>query len=235
MAQNVSGDDLSSDKRLKTHLRAICHLTNDSKRLWERFVIWQTAQNTTSYQFFKKRVDFTPPNHYSLSRCPKKKAHLTNKMKKITVLAILIALFASVSEMYANDPKVSNLVSDAPTSPVKKERKVLCFLSKSWQFHANSESSHRFTKINGDDLYVLSVENTSDAPITIQVIEYDKAGKALGSRELAISVGTPFTEVYDTENRIFSVGVKILTPSAKGRVSVAHGANPEKTNTSKLN
>ena len=115
-------------------------------------------------------------------------------MKKITVLAILIALFASVSEMYANDPKVSNLVS-----------------------------------------YVLSVENTSDAPITIQVIEYDKAGKALGSRELAIPGKDPFTEVYDTENRIFSVGVKILTPSAKGRVSVAHGANPEKTNTSKLN
>ena len=156
-------------------------------------------------------------------------------MKKITILAILIALFASVSEMYANDPKVSNLVSDAPTSPVKKERKVLCFLSKSWQFHANSESSHRFTKIDGDDLYVLSVENTSDAPITIQVIEYDKAGKALGSRELAIPGKDPFTEVYDTENRIFSVGVKILSPSAKGRVSVAHGANPEKTNTSKLN
>ena len=46
--QNTSGDDLSSDKRLKTSLRAICHLTNGSKRLWGRFVIWQTAQNVSA-------------------------------------------------------------------------------------------------------------------------------------------------------------------------------------------
>ena len=40
-------EDLSSDKWLKTSLRAICHLTNGSKRLWERFVIWQTTQNVS--------------------------------------------------------------------------------------------------------------------------------------------------------------------------------------------
>ena len=46
--QNASGNDLSSDKRLKTPLGTICHLTNGSKRLWGRFVIWQTAQNISA-------------------------------------------------------------------------------------------------------------------------------------------------------------------------------------------
>ena len=39
MAQNASGNDLSSDKRLKTSLGTICHLTNGSKRLCGQFVI----------------------------------------------------------------------------------------------------------------------------------------------------------------------------------------------------
>ena len=73
-AQNVSGNDLSSDKWLKTSLGAICHLTNDSKRLWGQFVIWQTTQKVSGNDLSSDKWLKTPLRAI---------CHLTNGSKRL--------------------------------------------------------------------------------------------------------------------------------------------------------